>query len=97
VADLVAVAQLAGSPEAERPELAILVEDAWQGCGLGRRLLRALLSVANDRGDAEATLSIAGQNRPMWRLVSEVAQVDRVTYEGGFAEVVVRTPQRAAR
>lgn len=98
-AELVAVGQLAiGRPAAggdATAEIALLVEDAWQNRGLGGRLLAALLRIAAEAGHGEVSLAIAGQNRPMWRVVSRGAEVLGVRYDAGFGDVRVRAGQPA--
>ena len=43
-------------------EFAILVEDAWQGAGLGRQLLVELIALAGRRGVATLTASVQRDN-----------------------------------
>ncbi len=46
----IGVARYTTLPGGESCEFAIVVADAWQGQGLGRRLLEALIAVARERG-----------------------------------------------
>lgn len=98
-ADLVALGQLGtgrpGTAGGATAGIALLVEDAWQNRGLGGRLLAALLRIAGDKGHGEVSLTIAGQNRPMWRVVCRGAEVLGVRYDAGFGEVRVRAVQPA--
>ncbi|SOD98230.1 GNAT family N-acetyltransferase [Blastococcus haudaquaticus] len=45
-------------------EIAVLVEDAWQGVGLGRQLLAELSSLAARRGVRTLTATVQPGNRP---------------------------------
>ncbi|GAA0442254.1 hypothetical protein Acor_05470 [Acrocarpospora corrugata] len=56
-------------------ELAFLVEDEWQGRGLGRVLLRHLLNVAPSRRISELTASVYATNYRMLALFKEAGAV----------------------
>ena len=51
-------------------EIAIVVEDGWQGRGLGALLLDALLAAAEARGRCRFTADVLADNRPMLRVLS---------------------------
>jgi acetyltransferase len=50
-------------------DIALVVADAWQGKGLGRRLLETLLEHAASAGTTEATGAVLSTNVTMLRLV----------------------------
>ena len=52
-----------------RAEFAMLVEDAWQGAGLGGRLLDELMALARSRGVTTLIASLLMDNQRMLRLV----------------------------
>ena len=54
-------------------EVAIVVEDAWQGHGLGTQLLRRLARDAVQHGVAELTATVLGENHRALGLVRRVA------------------------
>lgn len=54
-------------------EVAVLVEDAWQGHGLGKRLLRRLARDAVEHGVVELTATVLGQNHRALALAHRVA------------------------
>lgn len=54
-------------------EVAVVVEDAWQGHGLGRKLLRRLAVDALEHGVAELTATVLGENQRALRLAHHVA------------------------
>lgn len=54
-------------------EVAVVVEDEWQGRGLGKRLLRRLASDALDHGVVELTATVLGENHRALALAHRVA------------------------
>lgn len=57
------------------PELAIAVDVAWRGRGLGAQLMRALAQAARDGGYARLMLSVDPRNAPALRLYERVGFV----------------------
>lgn len=58
------------SPEdTETAEVAILVEDAWQGCGLGGRLLEYLIDISRRQGFGALVALVLATNTGMQRLL----------------------------
>ena len=53
-------------------EFAIVVADAWQGRGIGRRLLAKLIAVARRRGLQRLYGDILRINQPMLQLVQKL-------------------------
>lgn len=62
---VVGVAQYAAHPDGSACEIAVVVTDAWQGQGLGRRLLERLLDAARRAGITRAEGDVLPANRPM--------------------------------
>ena len=61
--EVVGVARYDRSPaDPSTAEFAILVEDAWQGLGLGRQLLTELVTLAAGRGVATLTATVQRDN-----------------------------------
>jgi len=61
--EVVGVARYDRSPaDPATAEFAILVEDAWQGMGLGRQLLTELVDLAVDRGVTTLTATVQRDN-----------------------------------
>jgi RimJ/RimL family protein N-acetyltransferase len=73
--NLVAVARYAYERGTAEAELAIVVEDAWQGQGLGTLLLRELLAYAVARGMERFRAYVLADNSRMLRLLSRVAPI----------------------
>lgn len=59
--------RLHGDPKSA--EVAVIVEDAWQGRGIATRLLWRLSAAARARGLAAFVAEIQGENRPMMGLL----------------------------
>jgi acetyltransferase len=78
-----------------RADVALVLADAWQGQGLGRRLLATLLEHAHAAGVREAVGVVLASNKAMLRLARSMGFA--VTAEPGDATVVhirldLRTP-----
>lgn len=58
--------------ENDAGEFAIVVADAWQARGIGKRLLAKLIDVARQRGLNRLYGDILGTNRPMLELVRKL-------------------------
>ncbi|GAB3212100.1 GNAT family N-acetyltransferase [Marinactinospora thermotolerans] len=63
-------------------EVAFLVEDSWQGNGVGTSLARALTAIAADWGLAEVRAEIAAANLPMQRIMRRLGATLRPPVEG---------------
>jgi GNAT superfamily N-acetyltransferase len=60
-------------------EVAVLVEDAWQGAGVGRQLLATLTALATRRGVRTFTATVQPDNRPALGLVRRLLPGSTVT------------------
>jgi len=68
--EVIGVARYDRSPQdAGEAEFAVVVEDAWQGAGVGRQLLTALTALAATRGVRTLTATVQADNDRMVRLV----------------------------
>jgi len=70
--------------------MAIVVEDAWQGRGLGRALMAELVEQARRRGVAVFIARILGDNARALRFVTRFFPGATVRWDGG--EFAVRIP-----
>jgi GNAT superfamily N-acetyltransferase len=61
--EIVGVARIAAVGPTEA-ELAVIVEDAWQGRGLGRRLLECVTALARVHGMTTLCATVLAENRP---------------------------------
>jgi GNAT superfamily N-acetyltransferase len=68
-------------------EFAVVVEDAWQGLGLGRQLLVELTGLAARRGVGRLTATVQMDNDRMLRLIHRLLPGSRFTRDSGVYEV----------
>lgn len=71
----------------DRAEVAVVVEDAWQGRGVGKVLLNALARDARDHGVASLTATVMGENRRMLSIARRLAPKTRVQLDHGEWEL----------
>lgn len=71
----------------DRAEVAIVVEDAWQGRGVGKVLLNALAREARDHGVASLTATVMGENRRMLSIARRLAPHTRAQLDHGEWEL----------
>ena len=77
---IAAVARYVANPDHESAEFAIAVADAWHGRGLGRAMMRALITCAKKRGFHRLVGIVLASNEPMLALSRKlgfVAERDR--------------------
>jgi methylglyoxal synthase/L-amino acid N-acyltransferase YncA len=75
------------------PELAVLVEDAWQQRRLGTLLARKLLAVAQELGAPRVQAVVHASNAPMIRIMSALCEEPghrlHREYDGGMLTLIV--------
>ncbi len=87
-APLVGVARYDVLPaDPKRAELGIIVEDAYQGKGIGTQLLKHLLGIAFSQGVREITAEVLPQNTKMLELVSNSGVPVRRRLEEGMIQL----------
>ena len=80
---LIGVGRYEPSEEPDVAEVAFVVEDGWQGRGLGAILLEAVLGAADARGLRRFRAYVLADNHRMLRLLATHTEVDeRKTEEG---------------
>ncbi|WP_394345539.1 GNAT family N-acetyltransferase [Actinorugispora endophytica] len=80
--DPVALAHLMYTMDPGVGEIAFLVEDAWQGSGIGTCLARVLTAVAADWGLAEVRAETVPDNQPMQRIMRRLGATVHPPREG---------------
>ncbi|MCA2189082.1 GNAT family N-acetyltransferase [Nonomuraea cavernae] len=83
---VVAMANLMFTPDPGIAEMAFLVEDRWQGRGLGRALATMLVRDARDLGYAEVRASMLSDNVRMRRLLLSLGATIGYTEDPGVVE-----------
>jgi len=87
---LIGVARYDVDDSPEAAEIALVVEDAWQGQGLGTILLHALMKAGEARGIRRFRVDVLSENRQMLRLLSRETEVVSRTTSYGVTEALVR-------
>ncbi|MCP2350816.1 GNAT family N-acetyltransferase [Nonomuraea roseoviolacea] len=83
---VVAMANLMFGADPGVAEMAFLVEDGWQGRGLGAALARALIRAARDLGYAEVRATMLSDNVRMRRLMASLGASITYTEDPGVLE-----------
>jgi GNAT superfamily N-acetyltransferase len=73
-------------------EFAILVEDAWQGMGLGRQLLTELIALAAERGVTTLTATVQRDNDRVIGLIRRLLPRSTFTPDSDVLDVRSRLP-----
>ena len=86
--EVVGVARYDRSPaDPDSAEFAVVVEDAWQGIGVGRQLLDELAALAARRGVRRLTAIVQMDNDRMVWLIRRLLPGSRLTLDAGVYEV----------
>jgi GNAT superfamily N-acetyltransferase len=88
--EIIAVARYARTPGDERAEYAALVEDRWQGHGVGAELTRQLIEKARDNGVRSFYALVKGKNKSMLSVLRHLDLPERERVEEGEKLVEVR-------
>ncbi|MFI6736230.1 GNAT family N-acetyltransferase [Nonomuraea sp. NPDC050451] len=83
---VVAMANLMFTPDPGIAEMAFLVEDRWQGRGLGTEMARMLVRSARDLGYAEVKATMLSDNARMRRLLISLGATLGYTEDPGVME-----------
>ena len=75
-------------------DLGVVVADAWQGQGVGSRLIRTLASRARARGATSVTMDVLAENRPMLSMITGYWPAARQHRNGPY--LTIRAPLAAA-
>ena len=95
--EVVGVARYDRSPEdPTTADFAILVEDAWQGVGLGRQLLIELIDLAASRGVRTLTATVQRDNDRVIALIRRLLPGSTFTPEDDVFGVVSHLPRAPA-
>jgi RimJ/RimL family protein N-acetyltransferase len=96
--ELIAVARYEPTDRPDTAEVAFVVQDAWQGKGLGTIMLEAMLAAADARGITRFRAFVLADNARMLRLLRRFTDVQERAVDSGVVELVFRRrPAPAAR
>ena len=74
-------------------DIGVVVNDAWQGRGVGSALMRALITGAQARGVATLEMDVLGGNRQVLAMVTGHWPAARVDHNSDGFAIRVRLPQ----
>ena len=86
--ELIAVGRYEATADAGIAEVAFVVQDGWQGKGLGRLLLQELLATAETRGIRRFRAYVLADNRRMLHLLSRYTKVVERRLDAGVVDLV---------
>ena len=84
---LIAVARYEPNAAPDTAEVAFVVQDAWQGRGLGTVLFTELLAAAESNGIRRFQAWVLGENRRMLDLITRLGRVEQRAFAQGVAEL----------
>jgi RimJ/RimL family protein N-acetyltransferase len=85
--EIVGVARYEPSDAPDTAEIAVVVDDAWQGHGVGRDLITRLLDEADARGIRRFRADVLGENRAMLTLLAHTAHIESQALQNGVIEI----------
>jgi RimJ/RimL family protein N-acetyltransferase len=88
--EIIGVVRYARTPGDERAEYAALVEDRWQGEGVGADLTRRLIDEARDNGVRFFYALVMGENKRMLNVLRHLDLPEQERREDGAKRVEVR-------
>lgn len=92
--EIVAVVRYAREPGNDRAEYAALVEDRWQGHGVGAELTRRLIDAAKGNGVRCFYALVMGENKRMLKVFRHLGLPERERFEEGAKRVeIVLSPE----
>lgn len=94
--DIVALGHMMYVSRPGAAELAFLVEDAWQGRGLGRALTERMLDLGRAEGLRELGASVLSENARMRRLLTSLGGRTARTEDPAVLEIVIALEEAAA-
>lgn len=86
--ELVGVTRYEPSDEPGTVEVAVVVQDGWQGRGLGVMLLSDLLAAAAARGIHRFCAFVLADNSRMLRMLARFTRVEKRTIDSGVVELI---------
>ena len=92
--EIVAVVRYEREGDTDGAEYAVLVEDRFQGRGLGSGLTRCLIEGAKERGIKRLHALVLRENGRMLRLLQSLGLTERKRWENGLEHIEIELQQR---
>ena len=93
---LIGVASYGPAGEAALAEIGLVVEDGWQGLGLGSILLTELLQAGAQRGVRYFKADVLTENYRTLRLLARYTHITQRTTSAGVTSITLRRRQNSA-
>ena len=93
--ELIGVARYEPTTEPDTAEVAFVVQDGWQGKGLGTILLRELIAAATARGIRRFRAYVLSENKRMLHLLSTHTRIIERHTAAGVTELLVEPTPRS--
>ena len=90
--ELIGVGRYEPTAEPDTAEVAFVIEDQWQGKGLGTMLFTALLTAARDRGIHRFRADVLADNRRMLDLITRFTCVDSRETRDAITSLIFSLP-----
>jgi RimJ/RimL family protein N-acetyltransferase len=91
--EIIGVVRYAREAGTERAEYAVLIEDRWQGLGLGREMTDRLIRAAGEGGIRSLYALVTPENERMLGLLRGLGLPTRVSREGDAKRVEIDLPR----
>jgi RimJ/RimL family protein N-acetyltransferase len=85
--EIIGIIRYDRNPSSQEAEFGIVIEDAWQGRGLGKLLSGKLIAAARYHQIATFSALILGENRPALRLVASLFDKLAIEWHHGECQV----------
>lgn len=85
--EIIAVARIDRGPTTNTGELALIVEDRWQGAGIGSAFTKLLLEFASRRGCRQIFAYVLPENHQMLSLLHDLGLPLHSRFDGGATRV----------
>jgi acetyltransferase len=90
--ELIGVARYAYDERAKEAEIAIVIEDRWQGRGVGTRLLGELVGYAEGRGIRRFRAYVLADNLRMLKLIRRATRILDRKLDSGVMSLLLEPP-----
>jgi len=84
----IAVARYVRLEDGSTAEFAVTIADAWQGCGVGSRMLRELIDIAGRSGIREMVGDVLATNKAMLALARKLGMRTEIHPDGATLRLV---------